>query len=399
MTTRASPHATLDRAPDLGQLSAVGFGTYRVEAGVPEHERALRHAVALGCNLIDTASVYGAGGAEALIGRLLRDVAPRTRPFVVTKVGYARAGRTLAIRALAEELAGSRERLGLARLDGVLLHNPELQPDHTAEAALVFLEEHAAVTGVSTTVEQAARFIELKARLGLPRFRLLQLPFNLVETAAVVPGPDGRSTLDRAHAAGLVVLANRPLNAKTASGSLRLAGGLAPPSDPAADRARVEAGLHRIALRLDALGGGPPESIPVLRYLGESWEQIPTAEAAEAVFGTHLAPLLTRLWDTTPPAADGEALRGLREALAAQASRNEHRRAEAVRAELVATGRLEPGDERPMALRACEYVLDAGFDHVLVGMRRERYVDALRPLLRDATHRSTSAGDRSRTTR
>jgi aryl-alcohol dehydrogenase-like predicted oxidoreductase len=399
LTTRASPHATLDRTPDLGQLSAVGFGTYRVDAGVPEHERALRHAFALGCNLIDTATVYGAGGAEALIGRVLRDVAPRARPFVVTKAGYARAGRTLATRALADELAGSRERLGLARLDGVLLHNPELQPDGPAEAALVSLEEQAAVTGVSTTVEHADRFIELKAKLGLPRFRVLQLPFNLVETAAVAPWPDGRSTLDRAHAAGLVVIANRPLHAKTAAGSLRLAGGVAPPSDPDADRARVEAGLRRIALRLEALGAGPPESIPVLRYLGESWEQIPSAEAADAVFQTHLAPLLARLWDTTPPAADSEALRGLRQALASQASRNEQRRAEAFRTELVATGRLAPGDERPMALRAVEYVLDAGFDHVLVGMRRERYVDALRPLLRDATHRSTSAGDRSRSTR
>jgi hypothetical protein len=34
----------------------------------------------------------------------------------------------------------------------------------------------------------------------------------------------------------------------------------------------------------------------------------------------------------------------------------------------------------PLALIACQYALEAGLDHVLVGMRRPRYVELMRPL-------------------
>jgi hypothetical protein len=65
---------------------------------------------------------------------------------------------------------------------------------------------------------------------------------------------------------------------------------------------------------------------------------------------------------------------------------NQCRAAERFRAQLVAEVRLDRGDVRPLAVIACEHALTV-VDHVLVGMRRPRYVEILRPLLTPAPAR------------
>jgi aryl-alcohol dehydrogenase-like predicted oxidoreductase len=73
------------------------------------------------------------------------------------------------------------------------------------------------------------RFIEAaeQAAPGGHHFRVVQLPLNLLEPGAVFErntGPDNdRTVLEVAEAAGIAVLANRPLNAAGRSGLIRLA--------------------------------------------------------------------------------------------------------------------------------------------------------------------------------
>jgi aryl-alcohol dehydrogenase-like predicted oxidoreductase len=378
---------------DLAEVSAVGFGAYRVVLGDRQHESALRHALDRGCNLVDTAPSYGAGRSEALIGKVLKDD-DRPRPFVITKAGYRHAGDSLEPSALRRELASSRERLQVRSLDGVLLHNPELwleEPSGVRDVELAFavLEEEVdrgrlSAFGVSTTVEPARLLLQLRHRLALRHFEILEIPFNLVETGAVLEG-DEPSILRQAHASGLRVIANRPLNAITANGLLRLALDDRPPAIAVEGRARaVQDALDLIETRLARTQAG--RDVAVVAYLRAKWRDLPTVEAAEAIVATHLAPLLRHLWpDAAPPEQELATIRRLQRSLLAQARDNMTTVTCRFRAELVASGQLDVHDPRPLALVACERVLEAGFDHVVVGMRRRRYVDDLRPLLPGAT--------------
>src|SRR5664280_3167868 len=48
---------------------------------------AIRHAVDLGVNWIDTAAIYGLGHSEEVVGRALHDIPIDNRPFIFTKGG------------------------------------------------------------------------------------------------------------------------------------------------------------------------------------------------------------------------------------------------------------------------------------------------------------------------
>ena len=48
---------------------------------------AMRRALELGINWIDTAAVYGLGHSEEVVGRLLRDIPSAEKPLVFTKCG------------------------------------------------------------------------------------------------------------------------------------------------------------------------------------------------------------------------------------------------------------------------------------------------------------------------
>lgn len=153
---------------------------------------------------------------------------------------------------LRDQLKRSRERLGVETLDVCLLHNPEYflsDAAHRGEGpleevrdafdrrlrdAFAFLEEAARAGeirsyGVSsnTCVSPAddpeatsvSRMLAAAAAAGGAdhRFRVLQLPMNLLEPGGALErntGPGGAQTaLEAAAGAGLGVLVNRPLNA------------------------------------------------------------------------------------------------------------------------------------------------------------------------------------------
>ncbi|WP_110708463.1 aldo/keto reductase [Salinicola sp. CR57] len=118
-------------APSVA-LPAIGQGTwYMGENRVPRQQEvaALRHGLDLGLTLIDTAEMYGDGGAEKVVGEAIRD--RRDDAFVVSKVYPWNAGRDSAIAAC----EGSLERLGIESLDLYLLHWPGSIPlEETFEA-------------------------------------------------------------------------------------------------------------------------------------------------------------------------------------------------------------------------------------------------------------------------
>lgn len=99
--------------PVLGQ-GTWGFGENR--AGRADAVAALRLGLDLGVTLIDTAEMYGDGGAEEIVGEAI--AGRRDEAFIVSKVYPHNASRRGAIAACERSL----KRLGTDRIDVYLLH-------------------------------------------------------------------------------------------------------------------------------------------------------------------------------------------------------------------------------------------------------------------------------------
>src|SRR5437868_11972746 len=104
---------------DGARVPALGLGTW----GMGERKRdrageiaALRLGIDLGMTLIDTAEMYGDGGAETIVGEAI--AGQRDRVFLVSKVYPHNAGAKSAIAACER----SMKRLATDRLDLYLLH-------------------------------------------------------------------------------------------------------------------------------------------------------------------------------------------------------------------------------------------------------------------------------------
>jgi len=112
--------------PDGETRPALGLGTWRI-GEVADRRRAeiaaVRSALEMGYRVIDTAEMYGEGGAEQIVGEALGDalrggVLKREEVFVVTKVYPHNASRD-GVRAALDR---SRQRLRLDTVDLYLLH-------------------------------------------------------------------------------------------------------------------------------------------------------------------------------------------------------------------------------------------------------------------------------------
>ncbi|MFL9879325.1 aldo/keto reductase [Herbaspirillum rhizosphaerae] len=112
----AIPTITLsngDRVPALGQ------GTWNMgesAARAADEVRALQHGIELGMTLIDTAEMYGDGGAEKVVGRAI--TGRRDQVYLVSKVLPFNASRQGTIKACEASL----KRLAVDRIDLYLLH-------------------------------------------------------------------------------------------------------------------------------------------------------------------------------------------------------------------------------------------------------------------------------------
>ncbi|MGO8831980.1 MAG: aldo/keto reductase [Roseiarcus sp.] len=107
------------RLPDGALAPCLGQGTWRMgedQSRRAQEIAALRRGVELGLALIDTAEMYGDGGAEELLAEALRGL--RDKVFLVSKA-YPQNGAGPALRRACEN---SLRRLSTDRIDLYLLH-------------------------------------------------------------------------------------------------------------------------------------------------------------------------------------------------------------------------------------------------------------------------------------
>ncbi|MDP6944346.1 MAG: aldo/keto reductase, partial [Myxococcota bacterium] len=214
------------------EVSALGFGAYRIREDETDHLDALRSALTEGgVNLVDTSTNYGLGASERAIGQVLRELIEagelaREEIVVVSKIGYvqgawldemrleeeiapldypvARVGddhwHSVSPAAISRGLRASLARLGLETIDVMLLHNPEYLidpgPPQAANSPL-FQRVDAFYEGLEASFAVLEEAVE-KGQIGCYG----------VSSNALVDGPmsDRRTSLERfleaAEAAG-----------------------------------------------------------------------------------------------------------------------------------------------------------------------------------------------------
>jgi aryl-alcohol dehydrogenase-like predicted oxidoreductase len=153
------------------EITTVGFGAWAIGGGGwsfgwgPQDDRAsieaMRHAIELGINWIDTAAVYGLGHSEEVVGRFLRSVGTSQRPLIFTKCGLIwdernpmqQAKRILKPESIRKECEASLRRLGVERIDLYQFHWPDEMgtpiEDSWAEMARLIEEGKVRLGGVS----------------------------------------------------------------------------------------------------------------------------------------------------------------------------------------------------------------------------------------------------------
>ena len=107
------------KMPSGSEMPVFGIGTWRMgESGRRRAQEleAVKYAIELGYPMIDSAEMYGDGGAEEIVGEAL--AGRRQLPFIVSKVYPHNATRSGTIAACERSL----KRLGIERIDLYLLH-------------------------------------------------------------------------------------------------------------------------------------------------------------------------------------------------------------------------------------------------------------------------------------
>jgi diketogulonate reductase-like aldo/keto reductase len=107
------------KLPSGAAMPVFGLGTWRMgESGRRRSEEleALKYGLELGYPMIDTAEMYGEGGAEEIVGEAIAGLA--TRPYIVSKVYPHNASRA----GTAAACERSLKRMRLERIDLYLLH-------------------------------------------------------------------------------------------------------------------------------------------------------------------------------------------------------------------------------------------------------------------------------------
>ena len=137
MRTRRLGRTDLDLTPLGFGAWAIGGGGWAFGWGAQDDGdsiAAIREAVELGINWIDTAAVYGLGHSEEVVARALEGVSPR--PYVFTKCGRVwnerrEIGKDLSAASIRRECEASLRRLRVERIDLYQIHWPE--PDECIE--------------------------------------------------------------------------------------------------------------------------------------------------------------------------------------------------------------------------------------------------------------------------
>lgn len=123
------------------EVSVIGLGCMRMaDLEVTDAEKAVNAALDGGINFFDHADIYGAGRSEELFGQVLkRNPGLRDRIFIQSKCAIRNGMYDFSKEHILSSVDGILKRLGVERIDCLLLHRPDALMD-LDEVASAFRE-------------------------------------------------------------------------------------------------------------------------------------------------------------------------------------------------------------------------------------------------------------------
>ncbi len=123
---------------DIKPASQVALGCMRIREMTPaQAERYIENAVARGYNFFDHADIYGGGKCEEVFGGVLKSKPSlRDKIIIQTKCGIRKGWYDFSSEHIIASVEESLKRLGVDRIDVLLLHRPDIlmQPEEVAQA-------------------------------------------------------------------------------------------------------------------------------------------------------------------------------------------------------------------------------------------------------------------------
>jgi aryl-alcohol dehydrogenase-like predicted oxidoreductase len=424
-------------------MGKVGFGCYRISIRSKEHKNALLTALKNNCSLIDTSANYTDGESEELIGSILSDNSS-LNPKIVTKGGYIQGKNLSLLSRLQSEgkarsdlvdlgenlkhsihpdflksqIEQSLERLKTKQIDTYLLHNPEYyfeQKDSNQEEymrriklAFEYLEEEVKkgriknygissnnfiLPSTSPNLTSLPNIIKTAFSVDLKNhFKVVQFPFNLIEVGALEKlGEYGNeSLLECAQNFSLTTMINRPLNAFSENKLIRLA-----TYDFMLNEFHEEKALahfkecyKKIKEKWNESIEGDEnleqtdfDEIPLLKQFKEIWCNLPSPDAVEQVYFGYFFPFLAKIWgENGLDKSQSEPFYQLLEYSYLFSRKIMTQKARDFQNQASSVGLVPISGTHPFSVDVIETYLNYGFDYVLVGMKKEEYVNQLKHL-------------------
>ena len=161
----------IDILPSKKPVAQVALGCMRIRnMSDAEADRYLSTVTELGYNYFDHADIYGGGQCEEVFGAALaRNPALRDKIVIQTKCGIRRGMYDFSREHILASVDGSLKRLGVERVDVLLLHRPDLlmDPDEVA-AAFDELEQSGKVGAFGVSNHSPAQIELLKKSVRRP---------------------------------------------------------------------------------------------------------------------------------------------------------------------------------------------------------------------------------------
>ncbi|HVJ80191.1 MAG TPA: aldo/keto reductase [Planctomycetia bacterium] len=176
------------------EITRIGFGAWAIGGGGwqfgwgPQDDAesigAIREAIDLGINWIDTAAVYGLGHSEEVVAKALAGV--RDRPYVFTKCERVwddnrQIGKSLKAASIRAECEASLKRLKVERIDLYQIHWPEPEEDiEEGWSELAKLKAEGKVRWIAVSNFNVA---QMKRAQAIAPITSLQPPYHLLNRA------------------------------------------------------------------------------------------------------------------------------------------------------------------------------------------------------------------------
>ena len=172
-------------------VSRIAQGCMRISSlSAEELDRLIKTDLELGINFFDHADIYGGGSCEELFGNFLRNK-PRIREQILiqTKCGIRDGTYDFSKNHILRSVEGSLARLGVERLDFLLLHRPDtlMEPDEVSEA-FHKLQQDGKVCHFGVSNQHPMQIELLRQALEDIPLIIDQLQFSLTNTTMIDAG-------------------------------------------------------------------------------------------------------------------------------------------------------------------------------------------------------------------